>query len=183
MNHQPFEDWLFDDPVRSGRELGRAEQAALHEHLDGCEHCRQLSIASDSVDAQLRAAPSIGPAPGFTARWQARLELELQRLHRRQSLLALMFTVGAAALLFGALLILALPLFETPTLLLVTVAARLLGWLSFLGSVQDGLAGLLGAAANLPVLAWVLLAGVLSQIAVLWLVTLRYFTNPRRVTK
>ena len=69
MKHLPYETWVFEDGPLS---LGDAEE--LQNHLEICEHCSGLAAAMSEVTYHLTSAPTIAPAPGFTARWRARLE-------------------------------------------------------------------------------------------------------------
>lgn len=184
MIHQPYEDWLFADEP-----LTEAEQAALQEHLKICEGCRQLAAAWQAVEGSLYETPVVEPKPGFTSRWQARLEADAseadrQRLHRRQSLLVLGFSLGAAMLLFGSLAILALPLLESPNVIFWNWVYRLMNLFTLADASQD-LFGMLFEAASglLSPLGWLIVLGVLVEMGVLWIVALRILTQSRRLQK
>lgn len=184
MNHQPFEDWLLDDPDQLGRSLDAQETASLRAHLETCESCRRLSLAWREVESELKVAPILAPAAGFSSRFQDRLEAEQRLLHKRQSLLVLYFLIGGAALLFGSLLILALPFIQTPNVLLWTFIYRLIGIVSIAEAAQDVLRVLFQAITGVisPV-GWAILIGLMCELGVLWVVSLRWLTNPRRVTQ
>ncbi|MDX1437119.1 MAG: zf-HC2 domain-containing protein [Anaerolineales bacterium] len=78
MNHQQFEEWIFnDEPLLPDQEL------ALEEHLHSCEDCRRLYTAWRSAEDWLQSPATITPAAGFTARWEARAEAEQARRRRR----------------------------------------------------------------------------------------------------
>lgn len=178
MKHQPFEDWLF-----SSEPLAPSETAALQAHLQNCDSCRQLSGAWIEVEDWLKRSPVVAPASGFVNRWQDRLAAEQQRLHRRQSLAMLGFSIGAAFLLFSSLVILTLPLLKEPNVLFWTSLYRLMSIFSVANTASDFLIGLgRSLPAGVPLIGWVLLAGVLSELCVLWVVSFRLLTNPRRVS-
>ncbi len=98
MNHQPFEEWLLSD-----ESLSPEEEQALQAHLETCEECPQLSTAWQEVRAEIQRMPEVSPAPGFSQRWQVRLEAERIRQQRRLTwLLMSICGIGAVALaLFG----------------------------------------------------------------------------------
>lgn len=179
MNHQLYEDWLLSEEP-----LAPQETAALQQHLQGCESCSLLSVAWQEVEDQLQMAPTLAPAPGFTGRWQARLEADRQRLHRRQSLALLGFSMAGAFLLFSSLAIFALPLLESPNLLFWTWIYRILSLGFLVASLQDFAAILFQTATGtVSIVGLVLFAGLLSELGVLWIVSWRILTNPRRVTQ
>jgi hypothetical protein len=184
MNHQPFEDWLFGDRDRSENPLNPQEKAALQEHLENCAACRSLAEAWQTAESHLRSAETVAPQPGFTLRWHKRFEADRQRLQRRQSLAMLGFSIAAMVTLIGSLAILSWPVLQSPSLLLWTWFYRFLAVVSIFGTAQDFLLSILHTASGTisPVL-WVLIAGFLSEIAVLWVVIFRLLTLPRSTTK
>lgn len=184
MNHEPFEDWLLEDPDQLGQSLDAHETASLSAHLETCESCRQLALALREVESELRVAPVLAPAAGFSSRFQVRLEAEQRRLHKRQSLAVLYFLIGGATLLFGSLLILALPLIQTPNVLVWTFLYRLIGIVSLVEAAQGVLRVLFQTITGvISPAGWVILAGVMSELGVLWVVSLRLLTHPRSVTQ
>lgn len=179
MNHQFIEEWLFADEP-----LTQQEKAQLQEHLSTCAACRQLASAWSDVEGSLHRAAVESPAPGFASRWQARLEADRLRLHRRQSLAILAFSLGGAVLLLASLLIVLWPMLNTPDVLLWVWLSRLLGLISLLEDIEQSVGALFhSASVAIPPLVWVLIAGLLTELAVLWVVSFRLLTNPRRVTR
>lgn len=100
MNHRPFETWLFEPDDLSANERGR-----LASHLDGCARCRDLAAALADVEEILRAAPSVAPRAGFTARFTGRLGRVRSSSRRRQTLVSLgaplLGSLAALAVLVG----------------------------------------------------------------------------------
>jgi predicted anti-sigma-YlaC factor YlaD len=179
MKHHVFEDWLFnEDP------LSPQEQEALREHLGECESCRTLSAAWSNVETKLREAEIIAPAAGFTNRWQARFQADRQRRQRKQSLTILGFSMAGAALLLGSLLVVLWPVLQSPQVLFWTWVYRLMELYTTLGTIQEFVTVLLQTMFGIiPLIWWVILAGILSELGVLWVVSLRWLTNPQRGTK
>ncbi len=156
----------------------------MQEHLENCTSCRSLAEAWKGAESQLRSAEIIAPQPGFTLRWEMRLKDETRRLHRRQSLAMLGFSIAAVIMLFGSLAILSWPALQSPSLLLWSWFYRFLAVVSIFGTAQDFLASIFHTAIGMisPIW-WVLFAGFLSELAVLWVVSFRILTSPRSVTK
>jgi predicted anti-sigma-YlaC factor YlaD len=177
MKHQSFEDWVLSE-----EQLTSSERVNLDEHLQMCDECRDLQDGLELAESWLRQAPEIGPAPGFSARWSLRLAAEQRRLQRRQSLIVLGFVVGAVALLGGSLLFVLWPLLHMPDLLIWSWAVRLTSYLAAAVQVNEFVDGLLAALPRGVLLLGMILAlGLASELAVLWLVSLRLLTQPRRV--
>jgi anti-sigma factor RsiW len=176
MTHQPFQDWMFEDA------LDVTSADALHSHLETCVECRSLVGAFHQVEHSLRAAPLVAPAEGFTLRWQARLEADRGRMHRRQVWLALGIGLSGALTLLGLLLLLAWPLLDSLDALLWAGAYQLYLAYAFALAVAESLGGFARALAPaLPLVFWVVALGLLTQACVLWVVSYRYITNPRRI--
>jgi anti-sigma factor RsiW len=94
MKHLPYEAWVFEDGPLSP---GDAEELQIH--LERCEHCSGLAAAMNEVTHHLTSAPTMAPAPGFTARWRARLETKRAKAGRRNLNLVVVFiTIGLVVL-------------------------------------------------------------------------------------
>lgn len=179
MTHEIYETWLFSDAP-----LNPEDRDALKAHLQTCESCRRLAAAWQFVEADLRAAPLIEPRPGFSDRWLEHLEIDRQRLQRRQALVALQFYIGGAVLLFASLMILYWPTLQSPGTLLLDWLSRMMVLFYFVGSTTNLLTSIvLAAVRQIPLLLWVLLLGIATELGVLWVVSLRLLTNPRRLVK
>ncbi len=100
MSHQPYVGWLLMQD-----ELTSEQAASLREHLADCEVCVSLASALSQVEVQLRGAELLRPAPGFTARWRARVERAEGRRRARQAWLALAITLGLAVALSAVLVL------------------------------------------------------------------------------
>ncbi len=179
MNHKPFEDMIFTPDG-----LKDSDRVILQNHIAVCDDCRLLSQSWEHVSIDLNASPMVEPAPGFTKRWQLRLEADLARQQRRQTLLILAFCILGAGLLLGALALLALPLAGSPLELILLWISRAWVLISTASIFQDMVTTLLKALAAMISPLWlVLLLGIGSLIAVLWAASVRVLLNPRRVTE
>ncbi len=179
MKHQVFEEWLFtEDP------LSPQEQEALQDHLRECESCSLLSTAWHSVEMELQQAEFVLPVAGFTSRWQARLEADLKREQRKQSLAILGFSMAGAALLLGSLLVVLWPVLQSPQVFFWTWVYRLMSYYETLGTIQEFTSVVLQTMFGIiPPIWWVIFMGILSELGVLWVVSLRWLTNPQRGLK
>lgn len=182
MKHQLFEEWIFSEEP-----LNTEQATALQEHLQSCAACRSLAAAWQEVEYELSAVPMIGPEPGFTTRWEARLMAQQARLLRRQSLAVLGFSVAGAVLLLGSLAFLVLPTIESPFILVWAWVSRLLTAFTYIEAVPQILNVVFETTATvtgaIPLIGWVLLAGLISEALVLWLVTVRWLTGSRRIVQ
>lgn len=177
MNHLKYEEWLMSDEP-----LTPPEKQDLQEHLATCESCSRLAAAWNQVEVRLKAAPTLGPEPGFATRWQTRLVEARQKKHRRQNLLILLFSVGGAAVLLTILAFVALPLLRSPLPMLVRTAYQV----THVVSLADTLIETAGTLSRtvFDVIPTSLLIGIftaLSALCVLWIVAVRQLTTLRRV--
>ncbi len=184
MNHRLYEEWLFAYQD-SEDELTPQQTTALREHLQGCEACRLLANAWQDLELRLQDVPLLAPEPGFTNRWEKRLQVERQRVQRRQVVITLAFILSGVLALGGTLVFLVWPWLQTPDVLLWTGLYRLYTFYAYLVTASGFLSGLFRTAtgSGLSLIWMMVLAGMLSELGVLWVVSFRLLTNPRRATK
>lgn len=176
MTHQPFQDWIFEDT------LDVTQADAFQSHLEACAECRSLAGAFRQVENSLRTAPMVAPVPGFTLRWQARLEAERRRQHRSQVGLALAIGLSGAITLLALLAVLFWPALDSLDALLWAAAYQLYIALAFARQAVEVVGDFVRyLAPALPLVFWVFALGLLTQACVLWVVSYRYMTNPRRI--
>jgi hypothetical protein len=182
MNHRLYEEWLFAYTDPSDDTLTPQQAADLRVHLQTCQDCQKLAEAWREVEVQLHHSPEMKPEAGFTQRWQTRQEAELRQLHRRQNMVVLGFASGGAALLLVSLLALVWPWLRTPSLLVWGALYQLITLYSYADSVGEAVGSLLRTTGGLvPMIGWVFLVGLVCEMAVLWIVSYRMLTNPRRI--
>lgn len=180
MNHQPFEEWLLADEPPSG------EQAIeLDEHLLDCPRCRQLESSWAEVHTLLHTSGQVAPLPGFTTRWQARLEAQQQealkrRNHRQPWLLFTLFLSIAAVLLALLGFQLWQTLHSTAQLLLVKAFLLSIG-LTVVDIGQDILSAFVQIAVRFPVVQWAFLLGMSGFLGMLWITIGRQLVSTRRM--
>jgi predicted anti-sigma-YlaC factor YlaD len=178
MNHSPYQDWLFDDE----QPLSDVQMLQLHQHLRECAECRELSSALNQMEASLKQKPMAAPAAGFTQRWQARLLNDRAAAHRRQTRLTLGFILSGLATLLVGMLIFLWPWLTAHEAVFWAAAYQLYSVYLFLASVGEFLTNLLKAMTQvIPLVGWVLAIGMVFELGVLWVVSYRLLTNPRRL--
>ncbi len=183
MTHQPYLDWLFIDPDQPMEALDAEQTAKLRAHLAECPECSQLDSAWQSVALELKKSPLASPKAGFASRWEARLEVERLKQHRRQSLGMLVFSLVGAFVLLAALVILAWPLVTSPGLVLWATVYQLMRWFSIIGVAQQFSTSVLRAAdLSFSPMVWLFATGLLTMLGVLWVVSYRFLTIPRSVS-
>ena len=184
MNHQPYMEWLFVDDESGESVLTPLQNTQLQDHLQDCELCRSLSDAWQQAGAHLQEQVMVEPEPGFTSRWEVRLEVERRRALWRQTGVVLAFSVGGAIVVFVTLAILTWPWLRSPSVLLWTWLYHIYTLYSYTTLAQDFLVSLFRAATGaIPITWWIVLVGLLSELGVLWIVSFRLLTNPRRITR
>ncbi|MBW6473545.1 MAG: hypothetical protein K0B14_10500 [Anaerolineaceae bacterium] len=85
MDHQPFEEWIFEQKERT-----KEDSIKLNQHLLDCEQCTELQSAWGQVETLMFQTPMVAPAPGFTRRFAARMEMNKEILHKKQAIKTLM---------------------------------------------------------------------------------------------
>lgn len=179
MNHKPYEDLIF-----TSEGLTHTDRVLLKDHLAACEDCRSLSQAWEHVTLELKSSAPVVPTPGFTARWLQRLEADLARRERRQSLLILAFCILGAGLLLGALALLSLPMAQSPLVLVMAWISKAWVLFSTASLIQEMVSIVFKALANTISPYWLILVlGVGSMMAVLWAASLRVLMMPGRASK
>jgi hypothetical protein len=178
-NHQPYEDWVLDP---AGLDLQQTRQ--LQEHLHTCPDCQRLSAALGEVEASLRAQPVLSPASGFTSRWQARLIADRRRSQRRQTFLAMGFSIGGAMMLFAVLLIALLPLFSNPYPALWAAYSQATHGFALLTGIGDALAKLARIIFDIiPPTLWVAVMVAMGSLSAVWIIALQRTHLSRRIVE
>ena len=164
MKHRPFEDWLLED-----QRLDPAQKRELDAHLRACDTCTAIA----EVNLALRSARVVGPAPGFTVRFQERLTLHRKAQRQRTIIGSTVFVLGGLALL---------AFLAGPTLFsLITSPA---GWLVLLVNAAVFLYSLVVAASEagsvmlrvlpglVPPFFWLVMISTISGLGLLWTISI-----------
>jgi hypothetical protein len=181
MNHQPFEDWLIADEPLTGEQT-----LELREHLRNCTHCCELEASWSGVEKLFQVSEQVAPTPGFTDRWQARLQAQQQQAlitrHRRQPWLFFALNLLIAAALLILLGFQVWRTFNSPQQLLLVKAFILSFVLTIVDISQDILTALIQVTIRFPVMLWVFLLGLSGFLGSLWLTVGRQIASTRRIT-
>jgi hypothetical protein len=157
MNHQPFETWLFEENPQNN--------PALQDHLQTCPTCQQIQQNWQAVRQQIQISEQVAPRPGFTARWQASLELRRLKVRQRQQVLI-------ASLVMTAMLITSLSAFglwaafNTPARVVIFITRGLTTLLTL--NPQEALNWLNTLPPSIPLIfslgliSWIILLGLLG---------------------
>jgi len=105
MSHKQYEKWILNDSP-----LSEEERKLLDAHLVVCENCRKLKKGWQNSLQLMQSSEQHKPAPGFTSRWQ----IKIQQEHRRKrivrnriilfsSVLFMLFASAAYIVLSGSL--------------------------------------------------------------------------------
>jgi len=167
MNHQPFENWIFDESNLTGEELHKLET-----HLDSCSDCQQLRQGLRSASALFQAAQMVPPVPGFTQRWQASL-VERRLAHQRHQARILFLALAGTALLLLMLLALHILATSTPVQWMVAGFQSTFSLFSTWNRIQDFILELISFIPPIvPIAFWVLFTGGLSLLTLVWIISL-----------
>mgnify|MGYP001036304628 CR=1 FL=1 len=84
MNHQPFDNWIYDPS-----ELNEEQKVELSSHIDGCPQCQQQQKTWTAVQKVIKSTPLETAPAGFHARFQASLSQRRALEQRKQSIILL----------------------------------------------------------------------------------------------
>lgn len=178
MTHTFIQDWLFAEP----ESLSPSEAGELQQHLLECPECRAQSRALTEAERCLRSQPLLSPAKGFTARWQARLQAERDLRHRRQTSLVVGISLSSIVTLFGTLMLYLWPWMVSYETVIWAFLYQFYWIYQFLAAVGEFLTRLfLAVSVVFPPVLLLFVVGMMFELGVLWIVSYRFLTNPRRI--
>jgi len=174
MKHQPFEEWLLnEEPITP------EQKRELDVHLRSCPYCSALAKTGDVLHSVKMASP----APGFTARFQARLA-EHKIADRRRKLWGVgwFLLVGLGLLLWFAGPSI-LTFISSPENWIVTFVEWGIFLITTLQALtQAGEVFLHVIPGFLPPFAWMIILSGFAGISLLWSVSIwRFVRVPRGV--
>lgn len=177
MNHQPYEDWLIsEDPILP------EQNCELQDHLRNCDSCRQLSEFWLDIQTLLHVPQQVRPHAGFSARWLTRFEEQERKNKQRQSWIMLILTGGVAVFLLLMMGVNIITSVDQPLQLLLIGTNKLIEWLTVIKAINEVLSALVELVSfMIPPVWWVLLAGMISLLCLLWFYSLRQLIQPRRI--
>ncbi len=181
MKHQPFENWLlFDEP------LSQEQARSLDEHLQSCEHCRELRAAWENVESLFESSSQVEPLSGFATRWQACLKQERHRellsRHQWQSWITLILIANVVSLIAVLLGLQFFNTFDSLTELLLVGVYRLTSLLTVLNLFKNIVAVFMRVLPGLlSPSGWAILAVMVSVGSLFWVFSMvRISRMPRR---
>ena len=172
MDHQPFEQWIFEEKNKTDQ-----QNRLLNEHLSKCPDCASLELGWQSVENQLRCTPMVSPAVGFSNRFQARLALRKQEQQQTQ-LMKILLGVGAAIFLTMGTMLLWLLITHSFGELIVNAVTIFTGFVQgFIRIRALGVQLFRIAPPFTPYLFWLVVAGWGIALASLWGITIWRITK------
>jgi hypothetical protein len=175
MNHQPFEEWLLND-----KNLTNAEKHELDLHLRTCTHCTALT----ATGLALRSANVVGPAAGFSMRFQQRLAAQ-KVAERRRKLWGMVVLILAGVGLLGWF---ATPVIYTflasPVEWITVVVGYFLFAINSLQALREVVTVLARIAPDfIPPYIWMVLVSALAGLGLLWIISIwRFSRTPQGVS-
>jgi len=182
MGHKPFESWLISE-----QPLQREEEQRLHEHVETCESCRQLSNSWAEVQDLFREPQLVKPPAGFSKRWQTRLvDLSLIENERRQRRVSWMFfttTAGAAFIVLGFMVINFFTSVQTPIQLFISGITLIAGFLNLASAMQVAVIPFVEVLlVSVPTLWWFIIAIAACTLTLVLTFSARKILFPWRVS-
>jgi predicted anti-sigma-YlaC factor YlaD len=183
MNHQIYEEWLFYDPDNPNEQLSDQEKTQLLKHIEGCPSCRLLLNSWNEVKVTLDSTPQKSPEPGFTGRWLERLDTLNQKENRRQALRVFLYALIGTSIILIALATLLWPVISSPNIVFWSVYDRFINLYSLFYIVLTSITTLFNTSMKfIPVSFWIFMIGIVFELGVIWIVSYRALTHPRRIT-
>jgi hypothetical protein len=175
MNHQPFKDWLLSE-----EKLTTDQTLALQEHLLSCESCSQIEAAWKEVNITFNKVPQVGPAPGFSTRWQANLAAYHLRRQKQRGWVTIGFTCLMIIILLVLIATQLWSFLQAPGSFLTTWFLYLVNLVSIYFTVQEIFHSLPDYLTIYTLIGAFFLVGMVSFMSVLWLATFRKLSMARR---
>jgi predicted anti-sigma-YlaC factor YlaD len=104
MECDAYREWMS---LSLDGQLAQVEEQQLKAHVAICSSCRAVLADLRHVDRLLNDAPMVGPAPGFTARFEARLAARRRR-HRTWAGFVIL-SLATLGIMLGMMSLLAIP--------------------------------------------------------------------------
>lgn len=182
MGHQPYETWLI-----SGESLPLEDERKLHAHIESCESCRQLSISWAEVQGFFREPQLATPSPGFTGRWQIRLDeyqfAENERRQRRLSWIFFAVMASAATLLLGVMVFQLFSSVQTPVEIFIGGLTLMAGVLNLASAMQIAIIPFLNVIlVSVPTYWWFILVIAACLLTLALTLSARRYLSLRRVS-
>lgn len=182
MSHKPYETWLVSEEP-----LPPDDEQRLHEHIETCESCRQLSISWGEVHSFLQELPMDKPAPAFTSRWQARLAdvraREISQKEKRASWVFVAVSAGAAIFVLSIMVIQFFDSIQAPIQLFITGATLIAGFLNLASAFQVAFIPFIELViVSVPTIWWFIIPLIACLLVLVLTFSAKQILFPRRVS-
>jgi anti-sigma factor RsiW len=182
MDHKPFEAWLISDEP-----LLPEDEQRLHEHIESCESCRQLSTSWAEVQDLFREPQLVQPPAGFTERWQTRLVdfniIEKERSPQRASWIFFASMAGAALLILGFMAVQFFSSVQAPIQVFIGGMTLIAGVLNLASTLQIAIIPFLEVVlVSVPTYWWLIMVIAACLLTLVLTFSARRILFPRRVS-
>lgn len=169
MKHQPFEEWLLNDPP-----LTPEQKRELDLHVRSCAFCSALM----ETEVVLRSVKMVAPTEGFSARFQARLAERRLADRRRRVWGTILFLIGGLSVLAWLAGPSIMRFISSPEVWI----ASLVEWGIFLVTTFQAMSQAGEVFLNIlpgfvPPFAWLILASAFAGISLIWSISIWRFTR------
>ncbi len=176
MNHQPFRHWMLSE-----EQLSDEQAQALQDHLASCAACSQIGSRWEEVEYSLQHSPQVGPAAGFTARFEQRLAVQQSLQEARKGWFSITATALIAVTLFGFFAYQVWMLLKAPEPYMVGFLNHLLSLVTDYFIVQNILRTHSLWSVGYVAIGMFFLVGMISFMSVLWATAYKKLSLARRI--
>jgi hypothetical protein len=166
MNHQPFKEWLLSEET-----LSAEQEQSLQEHLSSCDSCNQIQSSWRELEYVIKDAQEIGPAAGFSTRFQSRLAEYQSRQKTRRSWILIGTTAVVACLLVFMLIFELWQLIQDPEPIILVWLDRIISIYANYYILQSMFRSTMWMNPETIFVGIVFFVGMISFMSVLWLST------------
>jgi hypothetical protein len=178
MDHQPFEQWIFEDQKHSSQ-----QSSLLQEHLNQCQDCTNLKNSWLNIEKELHQPVTMSPAAGFTNRFQARLELRRAEQYQKQIIKSLIMVGSGILITVAAILTWLLITYSTGEIIVRSVALFTDMVQLFFNLRSMMVKFLRNTPSFTPYLIWIMVSGWGTILASIWGLTVWKFSRQGMVQK
>lgn len=178
MDHQPFEQWIFEDQKNSAQ-----QSSLLLDHLEQCQDCSNLNQSWLSIENELTRPVMLAPAAGFSSRFQARLAIRKAEQYQKQVIKTLALVGSGILLTMAAILTWLLLAYSTGEIIVKGVSV-FTDIVQLFFNLRSMMVNLVRYSPDFtPYLIWIMLSGWGTILASLWGLTIWKLSRQGMVQK
>ncbi len=176
MNHNPFENWIFEDELEPG------EVKQLNAHLQACPACKALKTADLEAKRLMRSASISSPEAGFTNRWLVFAHRQEEQAQKKQVAILFSIFITLAAIATTILITASRQQGIEIVFFLQSSLTNFLHWFQRLVITLNSFRFVLSVLPfRVPAIVWIFLVGNLGFWALVWTFSIWKFPSIRKV--